>query len=239
MIYKFIYRLFPFINSVITHVKTNNPVIALTFDDGPHPKFTPRLLNILAKHSAKASFFITGQRAVKYPEILKLIYQSGHSIGNHSWDHSSFPILSHRARKIQLQMSRHALRKYDCGLFRPPFGHLNNQSKLDVYLSGYKIVTWNIHVEDWLNHSQHTLYNHIVEKLVPGSIILLHDNLLYSENNDYNDRSQTLLAVDRLLSDHKDFNFITVDTLIKLGDPVYRPWNEHGSKKWLSSLRPN
>lgn len=75
----------------ITSVTTRAPVVALTFDDGPHLEYTPRLLDILQRYQASATFFMIGEVAQKHPELVQLVAQAGHAIGNHSWDHRFFP----------------------------------------------------------------------------------------------------------------------------------------------------
>src|SRR5262249_4930611 len=74
----------------LTEVKTDEPIAALTFDDGPHPIYTPALLDILQKHVAQATFFMVGTAATAQPAIVRQVAQAGHAIGNHSWDHPSF-----------------------------------------------------------------------------------------------------------------------------------------------------
>ena len=120
----------------ITHVKTEEAVVALTFDDGPHPEFTPRLLEILEKHHARATFFLVGESAKKYPELVKRIAKAGHSIGNHSWDHPSFPLITGRDRRWQLRACEEAIAPYGQKLFRPPFGNQTIASRLDAFLFG-------------------------------------------------------------------------------------------------------
>src|SRR5690242_18370490 len=90
-----------FVFGTITHVSTSKPAVALTFDDGPDPVFTPRLLDILQQHHAKATFFMVGQAAERHPDIVKKVAAAGHAIGNLSWDHPSFPLLTGRERRDQ------------------------------------------------------------------------------------------------------------------------------------------
>src|SRR2546422_5376827 len=87
----------------ITHVETAEPVAALTFDDGPHAASTPQLLEILERHHARATFFMLGQFAIQYPELVQRIAQAGHAIGNHSWDHASFPFITGRQRRAPIR----------------------------------------------------------------------------------------------------------------------------------------
>ena len=86
----------------ITGADTPERVVALTFDDGLHPKFTPDLLDILQEHGAKATFFVVGAAVRRYPHIVRRAAEAGHAIGNHSWDHPSFPFISRRERFRQV-----------------------------------------------------------------------------------------------------------------------------------------
>jgi len=94
------------------------PYVALTFDDGPHPTHTPRLLNILRSHNVKATFYVTGQNAARYPSLIQRIVSEGHEIGNHTWSHPNLTKLSDSAVKSQLDRSNTAIKK---GLERQKF----------------------------------------------------------------------------------------------------------------------
>src|SRR6266849_2574451 len=93
----------------IAHVATRDAVAALTFDDGPHPEYTPRLLQILERHQARATFFMLGEKAHRYPELVQRVAQAGHAIGNHSWDHPVFPEISRRERRDQIRACAKAI----------------------------------------------------------------------------------------------------------------------------------
>ena len=136
----------------ITHVSTQDAVVALTFDDGPHPESTPHLLDILERHQAHATFFMIGEAAQRHPDLVQRVAQAGHAIGNHSWDHPSFPLISGRERRAQLRACEKAIAPYGQRLFRPPYGHQSAASRLDALWLSYRVVTWNLHAYDWLDH---------------------------------------------------------------------------------------
>ena len=162
----------------ITRVITNEALVALTFDDGPHHEFTPRILHILAKYKAHATFFMVGKRAQRHKELVKKVWQSGHAIGNHSWDHPSFPLISRNERRRQLRLCANAIAPYGQRLFRPPYGHQNIASYIDVVLSGYKVLTWNTIAYDWKeDQDPEWMANQLKDNVKPGMIILLHDAL--------------------------------------------------------------
>jgi len=105
---------------IITHVETQEEVAALTFDDGPHPEYTPRLLEILERLQARATFFMVGEAAQRHREIVRRVADAGHAIGNHSWDHPSFPQITGRERREQIRPCERAIAPYGERIFRPP-----------------------------------------------------------------------------------------------------------------------
>src|SRR5690349_436064 len=87
----------------VTSVETQEPLVALTFDDGPNPASTPEVLRILAQHGARATFFMVGEAATKYPDLVREVAAGGHAIANHSWNHLSFTRMRSRQRRRQMQ----------------------------------------------------------------------------------------------------------------------------------------
>src|SRR5262245_35411618 len=127
---------------VVTAVQTKEPVIALTFDDGPHPEWTPRLLDLLARYDAKATFFVLGAMAERHPHIVERMRLEGHAVGNHSWNHPSLPSIPLRQRWEQFAHCRAALGGRDGQLARPPFGDLDWTTRFLLLFMGYRIVCW-------------------------------------------------------------------------------------------------
>ena len=222
----------------ITHVLTPYPVAALTFDDGPHPEFTPRLLQILERHQARATFFMVGEAAQKHPELVRRVAQAGHAIGNHSWDHPSFPLIAGRERRRQLRACEHAIAPYGQGLFRPPFGHQSLASRFDAFWLRLKVITWNIAAEDWLDHDAQSMADLVTRRIQRGSVILFHDSLYTFLEEGYADREPTLEAVILLLERlGHDFRFVTVPELLRQGRPQYQNWYQKGTLELLNHLR--
>ena len=222
----------------ITNVATSHPVIALTFDDGPHPLFTPKLLKVLMRHHAQATFFMLGEYAKKYPKIVESVARDGHAIGNHSWDHPSFPLISSRERRRQIKSCEHVLIPQRLRIFRPPFGHQNMNTRLDLFLLGYQGIGWDIDANDWLDHDARFMADQIEKQMKPGSIILFHDALFTVIEERYENREQTIDAIDMLLGDIGDlFRFITVPELLQHGQPHRVILDSQGESDFLKRLR--
>jgi peptidoglycan/xylan/chitin deacetylase (PgdA/CDA1 family) len=221
----------------LTHVATAQPLIALTFDDGPHPEYTPRLLDTLERHDARATFFMLGEMAQRYPEIVRRAAQAGHDLGNHTWDHPSLPYLPAGERRAQLQRTDAALNPYGKRFFRPPYGHQNLASRVQAGQLGYAVVTWSCHAFDWLDHPAEWMAKELIRQLAPGSIALLHDALYHTVEERYADRGPTLAAVDQALAQLTGrYRFVPVSELLRHGQPVYANWYRQGDPAWLNTL---
>lgn len=208
---------------LITNVETKKPVVALTFDDGPHPVDTPRVLDVLEKHQAKATFFMVGEAAKKYPEIVRMVAQAGHAIGNHSWDHPYLPRVHSRFSRLrQMWACAKATAPYCQRLFRPPFGAHNDQVLLDARLLRYKVIMWNVSAQDWVPQNSEEIAQKMIDRLKPGNIFLLHDTICDSKfpEKDY-DREPMIQGLEKALAVLKShLHFVTVPILLQAGKPV-------------------
>jgi len=221
----------------VIRVDTRQPLIALTFDDGPSPEFTPQLLDILERHRARATFFVVGETASRYPELVAETTARGHTVGNHSWDHPSFPTLTGRQRRRQMRRCAEALAPFGAPLFRPPFGHQSPASRLDAWLAGYEVIAWTALAGDWHDWDADRIVQELAGQLLPGHIILLHDALFSAENAACLDRRPTLEAVERLLTEHPDYAFVTIPALLRSGRAVRQAWYKRGDPAWLDRLK--
>ena len=210
----------------VTHVQTSDAVAALTFDDGPHPVFTPKLLDVLHKHGAFATFFVVGQTAQQHSELLREMTERGHAIGVHTWDHSPFLSMSGRERRWQIRACQKAVAPYGRRLFRPPWGEQSLMSRLDALFLGYQVVTWNVVAEDWLDMKPEDMAEKLLRNVNAGSIVLLHDAIYRSIFPDPQyDRQAMLKALDIFLTHIGDrFRFVTVPELMKYGRPQREHW---------------
>lgn len=209
----------------ITHVLTKDLVAALTFDDGPNPVFTPRLLDILKKHEAKGTFFMVGEAAKKYPELVRNVAAAQHTIANHSYSHLSFSEISRLERKRQMLDCQRAIAPYGLRLFRPPHGHQNVSSRVDALWLRFKVIGWSVAVRDWTSHDVDWMVDQLIDQVQPGSIVLLHDSLFTAKGNRFLSRDPMLEAVDRFLDKiGNKMSFVTLPELFKEGRIIRQNW---------------
>lgn len=214
-----------FLLGSITHARVDEPVAALTFDDGPDPEWTPRFLDLLGDHVARATFFVVGRAARAHPGIVERADAEGHALGNHSWDHSSLPLLKSRWRRRQLRWCQSQLPASRHRLFRPPWGHQSVGSRLDALLVGYRVVTWSVTATDWDDTPADELVVQVERGLRPGSIVVMHDALYSTDDPSHRDRRRTLEATARILERQAErYRFVTVPELLAAGRPRYWPW---------------
>lgn len=219
-------------------VQTNSPVAALTFDDGPHPEFTPQVLEVLNRHKAKATFFMIGESAVQYPDVVRKAAEAGHAIGNHSWSHLSFPLLRPQERLQQIRDCQRVLEPYGQMLFRPPYGHQTWQCRWDTLRLGYEVVAFNVHAEDWIDRDSTWMADQLLKKIRPGSIIILHDNIYRNIlANGQPDRTAMLAALQAFLERLENrFKFVTVPELLQQGRAVRDNWYNKGPSELQPAL---
>jgi peptidoglycan/xylan/chitin deacetylase (PgdA/CDA1 family) len=202
----------------VTHFATNEPVVALTFDDGPHPLYTPYILDTLGKFGVYATFFMVGKAAERYPEIVQMVAQAGHAIGNHSWEHKSFTTINGKEQYIQIRACERALSPYGQRIFRPPWGSENLASSIVAFYLRYKVISWNLQVGDWWDRNSQRMADQLISRTRPGSIILLHDSLY---NKPYVDREAILQTLNLFLKrTDKKFHFKTIPEMFHLAQPI-------------------
>ncbi len=188
--------------------------IALTFDDGPHPRYTPKILEILKENDAKATFFVLGKHVEFYPEALKKIQKEGHEIGNHTFSHIDVKTASQKKIREEFEKTQQAIFSVigiRPNLFRPPFGFHNKKVIETVKEHNCKIILWSTHQDskDWSNPGVKKIVNTILKETKNGDIILLHD---YVEGP-----SQTAEALKIILPELKKrgYKFVTISSLIE------------------------
>ena len=186
-------------------------VIALTFDDGPHPEYTPFVLQLLKNHNATATFFCIGKEVEKYPEILKSIKDEGHTIGNHSYSHSlTIDFKGTKCWIEELKQTEKAIRdvlEEDVRLFRPPYGVTTPHLAKAISFTKHTVIGWNIRSFDKGIKDTDLILKRIKKQVKPGGIILLHDThanapyilenlLLFLREQNY-----TTVSINRLINE--------------------------------------
>lgn len=160
--------------------------IYLTFDDGPDREITPRLLSLFAKLNIKATFFLIGQKAEQYPEIVMQLIQSEHTIGNHSYSHPRLLWLPKEKIKHELQKTDEILYNVTGQKpvwFRPPYGQFGPRLLNVLKNSGHKMALWSASARDYAVHSNvQTIQRRLSKSMRPGQIIVLHDGHRRSSN---------------------------------------------------------
>ena len=153
--------------------------IALTFDDGPHPKYTPEILDILDQYDVKATFFVIGTNAEGYPDIIKREIETGHEIGNHTYTHTRLPSMNDETLKQELSSCEKAIEAagYTPYFFRPPEGKYDEEDLETIARFGYSVVLWTVDTEDWSGVSTDHIVNAVRNQIKDGGIILCHDFL--------------------------------------------------------------
>lgn len=154
------------------------PIVALTFDDGPHPIFTPQILRILEDHGIPATFFVVGRNAKRNPELLRLIKEKGHALGNHTFSHVRITAASNGNLKEEIERTRDIIfleTGINTPLFRPPFGAFDARSLAEVAHRNLEVVLWSVDSRDWATHSIGDIRRNVEKRAHPGAIILMHD----------------------------------------------------------------
>ncbi len=163
-----------------TRCEVPGPVVAITFDDGPHPEFTPRLLDTLKERDIKATFFMVGRNAAAYPSIVRRMVEEGHEVANHTWAHPLLTSYGNEGVDSQLRRAHDAITKsggVEPLLYRPPYGGARlTQRRTIQERFGYPTILWDVDPLDWQSpRSVQKVYDRVLAATKPGSIVLLHD----------------------------------------------------------------
>lgn len=165
--------------ALVSQVETGRGVVALTFDDGPHPVHTPRLLDILARHQHRATFYVIGANARRHPEILRRMVDEGHEIANHTWTHPVLQALHDGAVLSELDRAQDligTLTGHTPMTIRPPYGAISpRQARMIWDQRGLRTVLWSVDPMDWQRPGAHQVAARVLRQARPGAIILAHD----------------------------------------------------------------
>jgi peptidoglycan-N-acetylglucosamine deacetylase len=210
---KYVYRGFGMQMDIIRQGNPELNLVALTFDDGPDPLYTPRILDILEECQVPATFFMVGRNVELYPAIAQRIVQEGHAIGNHTYTHRSLVPLSEAATKLQIMLADRVIENVTGEkpvLFRPPRGVYSNYTRELLKNERYTMVLWNITSKDWTETSARNIATNVVNNTQPGSIILLHDSGDIFTSNGGN-RENTIKALPLIISGLQEKGYVFVN----------------------------
>lgn len=198
---------------VLWDIKTDEKVIALTFDDGPHAVYTTQILDLLAQYDAKATFFVIGESAEKLPDLILKIGQDGHEIANHTYTHP----YKTTPKKLQDELKKTNEIIHDITgiypLFYRPVGGTYDDGIINTAVeNGYRVVMWSWHqdTEDWKEPGVDKIVSTVLSGAKPGNIVLFHD----AGGN----RSQTVMALKKILPDLQEqgYEFVTISELLEI-----------------------
>lgn len=195
--------------SVLHSVKTKLPIIALTFDDGPHAIHTAKLLDILKEEHIPVTFFVVGRNAQSNPELVRRMALEGHEVGNHTWSHPALPSTSTGSVDLELNKTSDIIQQLTGArpqTMRPPYGALNQRVKKQILdKHGMHIILWSVDPKDWQKPNVNTIRQRMVAGASPGGIILGHDI-----------HAGTIKAIPYVIRDLKalGYQFVTVTELL-------------------------
>jgi peptidoglycan-N-acetylglucosamine deacetylase len=190
--------------------------IALTYDDGPNDPHTLRLLEILAKNSVHATFFLIGRYVEQRPDLAREIVNAGHVVGNHSFTHPLLTFKSEAEIRLQLSQCKAALQDAigePANLFRPPFGGRRPAVLRIARQLGLEPIMWSVTGYDWGAPPASAIERKVAKQIRGGDVILLHDG---GHKQMGADRSQTVIATDHLITRYKseEYEFVTIPQMM-------------------------
>ncbi|MDD2902373.1 MAG: polysaccharide deacetylase family protein [Syntrophales bacterium] len=194
----------------------SEPEVALTFDDGPSPLYTPQILDLLDKYQAQATFFVLGCKVEKYPWLIKEMLRRGHEVGNHSFSHPHLPQTGQAARERELETTRLDLDLLGCPcqhkLVRPPYSAFDERLVSYAAHTGRQLVLGNIDSGDWRGLDARAIEQNVLTRVRNGAIIYFHD----SDEKDLKDRTPTVEALKTILPvlKYRGYRLVTVDEVL-------------------------
>jgi peptidoglycan/xylan/chitin deacetylase (PgdA/CDA1 family) len=195
---------------------TNEKAVALTFDDGPSPVYTPQIMALFKKYKAHGTFFVMGHRVEQHPGLVQALIKAGHEVGNHSYSHPRFTKIAQLSREQELERTAVDLDLLGCPqtgrLFRPPYSAYDD--RLKAYLTNTRrcLVLWSIDSGDWQGLTAPAIIKNVLSRVRNGAIIIFHDN-----NEDTQaDRHPTVEALRTILPALKaaGYRMVTVSELL-------------------------
>lgn len=204
--------------AIVSKGTTTKKIIALSFDDGPHPEYTIQILDLLKQYNAKATFFVLGMHAESYPDIIRREASEGHEIGNHSYSHINMRKASKKVIKEEFEKTQeiiYSISNIRPKLFRPPYGNYNDEVIEVVSSDDSSVVLWTFYQDskDWSNPGVDLIVDTTLSKIQNGDIVLFHDYV-------YKPKSNTVEALKRILPEliEEGYQFVTISELISISN---------------------
>ena len=198
---------------MIYHSRHNDRMeIALSFDDGPHPRLTPVILKILEEYGIKATFFMVGENVGYYPAAARAVAEAGHEIGNHTFSHRKFGRLEEEELRREILSCEEAIASVSDSpvrFIRPPEGQMSDTMRRVIGASDYRVILWDVDTRDWAHTPPAEITRHILDTVQAGDIILMHDFIGYDSPT-----PEALRAVIPALLE-RGFHFVTVGELVE------------------------
>lgn len=194
------------------HGAREEKYVALTFDDGPHPKYTEKILSILARYNIKATFFMIGSNVANYPKVAQAVYRAGHEIGCHTYSHPHMKELTEAALVNELVKCEQVFESLSIPrptIFRPPEGFRSEAQVRLIEEKGYKVVIWSFDPKDWRGTPSAQMVSGAMSRVQGGDILLFHD-YISGQNN-------TIAAIEQLIPKllESGYEFVTVSEMMK------------------------
>ena len=197
---------------LIYHARPNDRMeIALSFDDGPHPRYTPIILDILAEYGIKATFFMVGENVRYYSAAAEAVVAAGHEIGNHTFTHRKINLMNEHEILQEIESCEEAVASVSeqkLHFIRPPEGHLNDTMRRVIGSLDYQIVLWDVDTRDWAHTPPATITKHVLDTVQAGDIILMHDFIGYNSPTP----EALRMLIPALLE--RGYHFVTVGELV-------------------------
>ena len=169
----------PRVPAQYNEVPMSRPIVALTFDDGPHPELTPKLLDILRQNGVRATFYVIGRNVTAYPDIARRIVAEGHEIANHSYNHPALTSLGSASLQREIANTTQAIEKATGrrpSNMRPPYGAINDRVRAAIVRDhGLDVILWSCDPLDWKRPGADVVRRRLVDGATPGGILLAHD----------------------------------------------------------------
>jgi peptidoglycan/xylan/chitin deacetylase (PgdA/CDA1 family) len=206
-----------FYGTVFSHGSLAQKTVALTFDDGPYPPYTDKILDILKEKNIKATFFLVGQNAAKYPETVQRIFNDGHQLGNHTYTHKD--LLKTDAPTIAAELEATNQLIYDLTgckmrIARPPHGFKDGVILNLIAAQNLKAIDWSVSGKDWGKSARaEDIFQRVIKNAKNGSIILLHDGHAPDETES---RAETVKATAQIIDELllQGYHFVTIDEIL-------------------------